>query len=62
MRRMQECRNRLNFKCPLCENKFDLDQTYGQIGEYQLVNCPECLANLVTVKKDAGIELEHLEC
>jgi hypothetical protein len=59
---VQKLEDRINFICPLCENRFEFDQTYGQIGEHHLVNCPNCLANLVTVKKGSTIKLEDLAC
>jgi hypothetical protein len=58
---MQKLENQIEFTCPMCQKRFEYDQTYDQIGEYQLINCPECLAHLLTVKKSGQIELEYFE-
>ncbi len=47
----------IKFTCPLCEKSFE----YDQVGEYQLVPCPVCGGNLVTVNKGRGLELEYFE-
>jgi len=54
---MQKLSEIIKFTCPLCQRNFE----YDEVGEYQLVKCPACRANLVTVNKGQGIELEYFE-
>ncbi|HSV48697.1 MAG TPA: hypothetical protein VLH35_00145 [Candidatus Acidoferrales bacterium] len=47
----------IKFICPLCQRSFE----YDEVGEHQLVKCPACRGNLVTVNKGKGLELEYFE-
>lgn len=58
---MQKFENQVELTCPLYQKQLENDETFNQVGEYQLISCPECLAHLVTVKKDGELKLEYFE-
>jgi Zn finger protein HypA/HybF involved in hydrogenase expression len=47
----------VQFTCPQCSANFEFDA----VGEYELVPCPVCGSNFVTVKKGRKLMLEALE-
>lgn len=47
----------LKFKCPACKIAFEFDW----IGENELVSCPICGNDFVTVRKGNGLILEPFE-
>ncbi|HTY76139.1 MAG TPA: hypothetical protein VMD05_11330 [Candidatus Nanoarchaeia archaeon] len=46
----------LNFSCPMCKETFEFDQ----VGEYELVFCPVCGIDFMTVRKGQTIVLESI--
>ncbi|MDR1991964.1 MAG: hypothetical protein LBQ98_00425 [Nitrososphaerota archaeon] len=47
----------VRFTCPQCRATFEFDA----IGEYELVPCPVCGSDFVTVKKGCKLVLAALE-
>jgi hypothetical protein len=47
----------VTFLCPSCCETFEFDD----VGEYQLVSCPICGIEYMTVKKGQRIELQNFE-
>jgi Zn finger protein HypA/HybF involved in hydrogenase expression len=47
----------LTFTCPGCKEKFEFDR----VGEYQLVPCPVCGIDLITIKKERKLQLQPFE-
>ena len=45
------------FTCPGCERTFEFDP----IGEYELVSCPMCQNEFITVRKNQALLLEPFE-
>lgn len=45
------------FICPGCEQTFEFDP----IGEYELVSCPMCQNEFITVRKNHALLLEPFE-
>jgi len=45
------------FTCPGCERNFEFDH----VGEYQLVPCPMCGVDYITMRKGNKLQLETLE-
>jgi Zn finger protein HypA/HybF involved in hydrogenase expression len=47
----------LTFSCPVCKETFEFDY----VGEYELVFCPVCGIDFMTVRKNQTLVLESLE-
>ena len=47
----------ITFTCPGCKETFEFDP----VGEYQLVPCPICGIEFMTVKKGHTLQLESFE-
>jgi len=47
----------VQFTCPQCSANFEFDT----VGEYELVPCPACGSDFVTVKNGCRLMLEVLE-
>jgi Zn finger protein HypA/HybF involved in hydrogenase expression len=54
---MQKCETPLTFICPVCKGIFQFDQ----VEEYQLVPCPICGIDFITVRRNQKIVLENAE-
>jgi hypothetical protein len=54
---MEKVDNSITFLCPSCCEIFEFDD----VGEYQLVSCPICGIEYITVKKDQRIQLQNFE-
>ncbi len=54
---MQKTEDSITFCCPGCKEAFEFDP----IGEYELVLCPVCGTEFMTVKKGQMLILEHFE-
>ena len=54
---MQKIDESIIFFCPACKEKFEFDP----VGEYELVLCPICGTEFMTVKKGQQLLLEHFE-
>lgn len=54
---MQKFETPLTFVCPVCKGSFQFDQ----VEEYQLVPCPICGVDFITVRRDQKIVLEYTE-
>ena len=53
-RKMQRINSSIAFTCPRCRETFELDH----VGEYQLVPCPICGTEFITVRKERTLLLE----
>ncbi|MCL2476123.1 hypothetical protein [Candidatus Bathycorpusculum sp.] len=47
----------VQFTCPQCSANFEFDT----VGEFELVPCPVCGSNFVTIKNGYKMRLEALE-
>ncbi len=47
----------MTFTCPGCKESFEFDS----IGEYELVPCPVCGIDFMTVRKNQALMLEAFE-
>ena len=56
-RKMQKITGSLSFKCPECKKTFGFDH----VDEYQLVPCPICGIELMTIRKNQALQLEPFE-
>jgi len=56
-RKMQKTSCSLTFKCPGCKETFEFDP----VGEYQIVPCPICGIELMTIRKGQKLQLEPFE-
>jgi len=56
-RKMQRISGSLTFKCSGCEETFEFDS----VDEYQLVPCPICGIELMTIRKKQALQLEPFE-
>ena len=54
---MQKIDNSITFCCPGCKEAFEFDL----VGEYELVLCPICGTEFMTVKRGQRLMLEHFE-
>ena len=54
---MNKINESITFLCPGCEGTFEFDP----VGEYELVPCPMCGTEYMTVKKGQTIQLEDFE-
>ena len=54
---MQETNSSIIFKCPGCKETFEFDP----VDEYQLVSCPICGIDFMTVRKGQVLLLETFE-
>ena len=54
---MEKTSNSLTFRCPACRDTFEFDE----VGEYELVPCPVCGVDFMTVRKGQALQLESLE-
>jgi Zn finger protein HypA/HybF involved in hydrogenase expression len=53
-RKMQKISDSLTFRCPGCKETFEFDP----VDEYQLVPCPICGIELMTIRKNQALQLE----
>lgn len=51
---MQKIETTITFTCPECRETFEFDM----VGEYQLVPCPFCGTNCITVKRGESMLLK----
>ncbi len=51
---MEKMNTPITFTCPGCKENFDFDP----VGEYQLVPCPICGIDLMTIRKGQTLLLE----
>jgi Zn finger protein HypA/HybF involved in hydrogenase expression len=56
-KQMEKTENSMKFLCPSCRETFEFDS----IGEYQLVPCPICGIQYITVRKNQKIQLQTFE-
>jgi Zn finger protein HypA/HybF involved in hydrogenase expression len=54
---MQKMSDSLTFRCPGCKETFEFDP----VDEYQLVTCPICGIELMTIRKNQALQLEPYE-
>ena len=47
----------INFTCPRCKETFEFDA----VGEYQLVPCPICGIDLMTIRKGQALLLDYFD-
>jgi lysine biosynthesis protein LysW len=47
----------VRFTCPQCGVNFEFDA----VGEHELVPCPVCGSDFITIKKDCKLMLEAME-
>jgi Zn finger protein HypA/HybF involved in hydrogenase expression len=52
-----ETRESINFICPRCKEGFEFDY----VGEYQLVPCPVCGTDFMTIRKGQTLLLGSFE-
>jgi Zn finger protein HypA/HybF involved in hydrogenase expression len=54
---MQKINGSITFTCPGCKETFEFDP----VDEYQLVSCPICGINFITIRKGGTLLLESFE-
>ncbi len=54
---MQKISSSIIFTCPGCKEAFEFDP----VDEYQLVFCPICGSNFMTIRKNGTLLLESFE-
>ncbi len=54
---MQKINGSITFTCPGCKETFEFDP----VDEYQLVSCPICGSNFMTIRKGGTLLLESFE-
>jgi Zn finger protein HypA/HybF involved in hydrogenase expression len=54
---VQKINESITFSCPGCKENFEFDT----VGEYELVPCPICGTEFMTVKKGQTLQLESFE-
>jgi Zn finger protein HypA/HybF involved in hydrogenase expression len=54
---VQTIEESITFSCPGCKAVFKFDP----VGEYELVLCPICETECMTIKKGQNLLLEHFE-
>jgi Zn finger protein HypA/HybF involved in hydrogenase expression len=54
---MKKTSNSLTFRCPACEETFEFDD----VGEFELVPCPVCGVDFMTIRKGKTLQLECLD-
>jgi Zn finger protein HypA/HybF involved in hydrogenase expression len=54
---MEKMNTSITFTCPGCKETFEFDP----VGEYQLVPCPICGIDLITIRKGQTLLLESFE-
>jgi Zn finger protein HypA/HybF involved in hydrogenase expression len=54
---MENANNSITFSCPRCKGTFEFDW----VDEYELVFCPICGTDFMTIRKGQRLLLEHME-
>lgn len=54
---MEKSNESITFSCPGCKETFEFDR----VDEYQLVPCPLCGIDYITIKKGQTLLLENFE-
>jgi Zn finger protein HypA/HybF involved in hydrogenase expression len=54
---MKKADTSITFKCPGCSETFEFDR----VGEYQLVPCPICGIDFITILRNQTLLLESFE-
>ena len=54
---MKKSKESITFSCPECKKTFEFDN----VEDYQLVPCPICGVDYVTIKKNQTLTLQYFE-